>query len=775
MTSSPRETRRSFLKKSAVATTVLAAVDFTALAANTTNGNPVPRPADSNNKLPWYRRTIRFGQTNITEADYQRYDIAWWRQHWKRTRIQGVLINAGGIFATYPSKFPLHYRAPTLGNRDLFGELAGAAHEDGLVVLARMDSNRVHEDFYRAHPDWFTRDDKGEPYRIDGLYVTCVNGPYYDEYIPAVLQEIIERSHPEGFADNNWNGADRDHICYCENCKRKFRDLTGQSIPRVKNWDDPVYREWILWNYARRTEIWDINNRAARAAGGPDCLWTGMQSGTLPYQGLRFRDNKAICERSEFMLLDDQARRDPWGFQHNAQIGQLFHGLLGWNKIIPECTAMYQAIYEKTTPQYRLAPKPELEARLWMLEGFAGGLQPWWHHVGAYQEDRRTFHIARPILRWHAENDEYLISRRPIANVGLVWSQHNTDFYGRDNAEELTEAPWRGWTNALVRARIPCVPVHADHITRDADELSVLILPDLAAMSVAQVGAVRRFVERGGNLIATGQTSRFDDSGEPLPDFRLADLFGVHAKQSRPSEESRRQAIEEQQSYLRLNPGIASRAYGPKAGNEPPATGERHPALKGFDETDILQFGGGLEPLQVESGATVLMTFIPAFPVMPPEAAWMREPRTDIPGLIINETSGRGRVIFMPADLDRRYGRDNLPDHANLLANLVRWAAKNDFPLQVSGPGFIDCHLYQQPNRLVLHLVNLTNAGTWRASVDELIQVGPLTVRVRLPKEVPGDRMQCLVSKQRVNSAVKDGWAEFNLPSILDHEVVVIG
>jgi len=32
-------------------------------------------------------------------------------------------------------------------------------------VLARMDSNRVHEDFYRAHPDWFARDANGEPYR----------------------------------------------------------------------------------------------------------------------------------------------------------------------------------------------------------------------------------------------------------------------------------------------------------------------------------------------------------------------------------------------------------------------------------------------------------------------------------------------------------------------------------------------------------------------------------------------------------------------------------
>src|SRR5215472_6051285 len=96
---------------------------------------------------PWYRRSCRWGQTNITEKDPLRYDIAWWRDYWKRTQVQGVIINAGGIVAYYPSRYPLHHRAEFLGDRDLYGELCSAAHADGLAVLARIDSNRVAEDF----------------------------------------------------------------------------------------------------------------------------------------------------------------------------------------------------------------------------------------------------------------------------------------------------------------------------------------------------------------------------------------------------------------------------------------------------------------------------------------------------------------------------------------------------------------------------------------------------------------------------------------------------
>ena len=142
-----RTNRRMFLRQTA-AVTALAGVSFTTGLA----GHAEPAVAAA---APWYRRTLRWGQTNITEIDPAGYDIAWWREHWKRTRVQGVILNAGGIVAYYPSKFPLHYRPPLLGDRDLYGELAKAAHDDGLVVFARMDSGRTHEAFYKAHPDWF--------------------------------------------------------------------------------------------------------------------------------------------------------------------------------------------------------------------------------------------------------------------------------------------------------------------------------------------------------------------------------------------------------------------------------------------------------------------------------------------------------------------------------------------------------------------------------------------------------------------------------------------
>src|SRR4029453_4509166 len=120
------------------------------------------------------------------------------------------------------------------------------------------------------------------------------------------------------------------------------------------------------------------------------------------------------------------------------------------------------------------------------------------------------------------------------------------------------------------------------------------------------------------------------------------------------------------------------------------------------------------------------------FPTYPPETSWMREPKTDIPGLILSE-HGTSRVAYMPADVDRRYARGHLPDHARLIANVVRWAASDRIPLTVDGTGLIDCHLYEQPGRLVLHIVNLTSEATCRGPVDELIRVRPFKGGVTAP------------------------------------------
>lgn len=717
---------------------------------------------------PWYERVSRWGQTNLTEIDPVRYDSDWWRGYWRRTRIGGVIVNAGGIVAYYPSRYPQH-RAIHLNERDLFGEITAAAHADGLAVIARMDSNRADEQLYNAHPDWFAVDGGGQPYRAGSRYVACINSPYYEQFLPGVLREIIERSQPEGFGDNSWSGLDRTQICYCGWCAARFREAAGLPLPARVDWDDPAYCRWIAWGYERRTEIWDLNNRVTQEAGGADCLWIGMNAGDLVAQSHRLRDYRALCSRAKMILLDSQWRHDEAGFQANAQAGQLIHGLVGWNRLIPESTALYAA----GQPSFRLTSKPETEVRLWAVEGFAGGIQPWWHVIGARHEDRRQYRTAESLFAWHEAHESYLRDRTPVATVGIVWSQANVDFYGRESPAERVMAAHRGIANALLRARIPWVPVHADDITDQAAGLRLLILPALGVMTDPQCKAIQRFTERGGSVIASGESSLYDERGQRRADFGLADVLRVHATVNHHgSSRARGQTGEwERHSYLRLSPELYAETPGTRSGQDQPAT--RHPALDGFEGTDLLPFGGRLEVVTAEPDATALATFVPPFPIYPPETAWMAQPRTSVPALVVSEHDGGARVAYLAADIDRCFGRDRLPDLGRLLASLVRWAVRDDVPIEVQGLGRLDCRLYRQQDHLILHIVNLTGADGVHGPVDEIVPIGPLQVRVRTRQMTPA-AADLLVAGGTLAVERQGDWVSFQLEAVDEHEVAVI-
>ena len=75
---------------------------------------------------------------------------------------------------------------------------------------------------------------------------------------------------------------------------------------------------------------------------------------------------------------------------------------------------------------------------------------------------------------------------------------------------------------------------------------------------------------------------------------------------------------------------------------------------------------------------------------------------------------------------------------------------------------------------MILHIVNLTNEGTWRGPIDELIPVGPINVSVRLSDGVRGGRARLLVSDTASSATPDAGWVEVRIPLLIDHEVIVL-
>ncbi|MFB3920173.1 MAG: family 10 glycosylhydrolase [Terriglobia bacterium] len=211
---------------------------------------PVHSWAQSHIAQPWYQQAMRWGQVNINELDAQGFDVKWWMSYFQRCHVDGITVNAAGFVAYYPSQVPLHPRSRFLGNRDLFGEIVTAARKAGLHVLARFDPSYQRQDFYAAHPDWFSVDRTGKPNLLswppeprEKLYMICPNSPYFWEYMPKIFEEILTHYDVDGIFGNAWNGYD--DICYCAYCRSRFQKDTGQILPNAEDRSDPVYRAWV--------------------------------------------------------------------------------------------------------------------------------------------------------------------------------------------------------------------------------------------------------------------------------------------------------------------------------------------------------------------------------------------------------------------------------------------------------------------------------------------------------------------------------------------------
>ena len=165
---------------------------------------------------------------------------------------------------------------------------------------------------------------------------------------------------------------------------------------------------------------------------------------------------------------------------------------------------------------------------------------------------------------------------------------------------------------------------------------------------------------------------------------------------------------------------------------------------------------------------------VPTYPDLPMEEVYVRDTKTDIPGVMLRNV-GAGRVVYFPWDIDRTFWEIMSPDHGIVLANAVRWAANEEQPLRVEGPGVLDVALWKQQASITAHLVNLTNPMMMKGPFRETLPVGPQKVRVKLPEGAKARAVRFLVSEARAQWRQTGSVDRDHDPAIGLHEVVAIG
>jgi len=694
---------------------------------------------------------MRWAELTLVEDDPGKFDPNFWLDYFKRTHCDGACLSGGGCVAYYPTEIPFHHRSAWLGDRDVLGNLISGCRALGMTVLVRTDPHATYDDLQAAHPDWIAVDAEGHPRRhwsSPEMWVTCAYGPYNFEFMTAVHKEIMSRYHVDGIFLNRWEGSGQ---CYCIHCQQNFHAASGLALPRTDDSHDPARRAYILWHQQRLTELLQLWNSELRKINPESCVIPNNTSGAL-----NSLDAVQLSALVPMLVADRQARHGltpPWAIGKTAKEYRATAG----NKPV---AGLFGVGLEEAY-RWKDSVQSPAEIRIWTLDAIANGMRPWFSKFSGTLHDERWLKGVQDIFDWTEKNQRYLQHQTPIAQTALVYSQQTALFYGGPDARAKVEDYALGWYQALIEARIPFEMVHDRLLdTAHINQFKTLILPNIAALSDAQCNQLRAFVKNGGNLIATYETSLYDEWGVRRKNFGLADLFAVNwtGRGQGPM----------MNSYLRLEHEAAP----------------HHPLFKGLkDAPRIINGVWRLEVEPCETFPQTPVTLIPSYPDLPMEKVYPRQPHTNISGVYLRDLSSTGststeksggRVAYFSWDIDRTFWEVLCEDHFKLLRNTVEWATNKEQMIQVTGPGLLDVTAWHDQNAIVIHLVNLTNPMTMKGPYREFFPVGGQSIKIRLPQASTAKKVRCLVSEADPHVQHSASELIITVPSVTDHEVVAI-
>ncbi|MBU4461073.1 MAG: beta-galactosidase trimerization domain-containing protein, partial [Verrucomicrobia bacterium] len=582
-------------------------------------------PVDGRQRVPEWMRCPRWFTKDSWRAELRTRragDIA--------ALVRETAANGGSVLRLsvlwggetyYPSRVAPH--APGLGKLDYLREALDEGARTGVRIVAYINPNSLYE----GHPldtacrvrnpdgSLSTEPAYGRPFTQIPSYYVCVNHPRYREFLRNTLKEIFGVYGAHGLYVDGLTP----HGCYCEHCRAKWRAMFGTDMPVEKL--AKINRIWCVWG-----EFGHDPQPIGDVEGDPDARritemflasfaevtreFSRTVKAAKPDAATMFHSHpKPGCETAYDGTLTEVYTPQPW--VHTAwRSGEL---------------AGYSAVHAVPV-MFNIYPHrhfTEAEARHHALQGLAAGAYPnFWSAAG-----------MKPVFDFMARSAEALdfATAAPVKFLAFPRDIRTSDTQRRApvapgvryGTRDRFLAPYVGAYSALMRAGLPVNTLNRPGFEMALPGHRVLVLANLALMSDAQVDAVRRFVNDGGGLIATHETSLYDEKGRKRPDFALADVFGARHRATLPA--APRAAVFE--TAHAVVQGLQARTL---AHNEEPMVDA------------------------AMAGAAVAARL------------------GDLPAILVH-TAGKGRVVYLPGRYDSAQCFDLSPAIERLFANAVRW------------------------------------------------------------------------------------------------------
>ena len=401
-------------------------------------------------------------------------------------------------------------RHPSL-QYDYLKEIIRLGHEKGIAMELYVPT--MWGDYLiQQHAEWGLRNPDGSLYTAAfGGYHPDLNSPAADWYVEVIRELIPDYGGDAFFAD----GITFLKYGQSEFTVNKFKQDLGRPYPTSLE-ADPDWRATLRWEIKQIDNYWQklrnaVKERDARVevtfnGPGPEIAMPGRPefAGFVPEPPhLNPQTDYAFTEAGSGGEHADWTR----GIAHPKPFRVTFNNPF--------------SILDPFDPD-------EVRARIGRTLAI-GGMPYRYDRTSVDGEAARNF-IDRwgEIFKEVKEKTPYIKGAEPLKYVGIVSSEPTMFYRGRSDrschADDML-----GSLRMLDALHIQHAVIADWNLKLEfLKPYALVILPNTACMTDAQVAAVREYVSGGGSLLATAESSLFDADGNARKDFALADVFGVN-------------------------------------------------------------------------------------------------------------------------------------------------------------------------------------------------------------------------------------------------------
>ena len=667
----------------------------------------------------WNRMPFRLIQTNLHETDAM-MDEDKYVQAMVDASANVVLLNVGGIQANYPTKLPYEFRNPYLKG-DLVGDLVKKLHEKGIKVVGRFDFSKINETLAAKKPEWLYVGTDGKNVNYNGQVHTCINGGYQQQYSLDILKEAITTYPLDGIFFNMMGYTTTDYsgvyhgICQCENCKKRFYDSTGYTLPIREDMNDPIFRKYTNFQKTTSEKLFTETGNYIKSLNPKLIIASYVEVGFVD------------------MIVDETSLKSTSECEFNYAATENVKSVLGSYK---DRSPFNLIMYAQGDGFRHIGIAPNL-AKVWVLENMLQGAPLGFVFEGDMidYEDRVFISTLNDLYGFHKSNGKLFTNLQAVSNVALIRGDRN-EFEGM--IKLLTEE------HIMFDVMEPSV-VGTKRTPRKLEDYDALILGDVRSMDNDLIAAINNYVKNGGKILATGFTSLDDRLGNSSNTIKLQSL-GVMP----PSEVFRKS----KSTYLKVTE------------NDKTALGE-----VAFKDFSLMIMYSDFLKCKARDSAHTFLKLVPSTRIGPPEKAYYTaENITDFPGIISN-VYGKGKSVYIPWLIGSQYLDKGNYSHRTLFVSCLHNLLKVERSIQTDASPLIEITHQANRNGAFEWIGMINHSGQIGYSFRDPIVIHNTSIRFKPLKQIKEIKLM------RTGGGLKfkqsNGWVEFIVPQVDDYEMVL--